>query len=84
MSHKSWGFWPNTTPMSSASFFLSRQGSRPSVCAVPELGTRIPVSIFSVVDLPAPFSPMNPTLSPRSIVNESRSTAVTDSDSNAK
>ena len=32
--------------------------------ADPEVGTRMPVSILTVVDLPAPFGPINPTISP--------------------
>src|SRR5262249_40135144 len=38
-------------------------------------GCRIPVSIFSVVDLPAPFGPMNATRSPRRISKEIPRTA---------
>jgi hypothetical protein len=37
----------------------------------------MPESSLSVVDLPAPFGPMKATRSPRSIENETRSTAIT-------
>jgi hypothetical protein len=40
----------------------------------------MPVSIFTVVDLPAPFSPMSPTLSPRRISKLGPSTATNVSD----
>src|SRR6187399_481718 len=59
-------------------------GTRPSVSTRPAVGTRIPVSIFTVVDLPAPFSPMSPTLSPRSTRNVSSLTAASSSVSNEK
>jgi len=36
----------------------------------------MPASIFSVVDLPAPFGPTNATRSPAAIANETRSTAT--------
>src|SRR6185503_9033668 len=38
---------------------------RPSIRASPDDGFRIPVSIFTVVDLPAPFGPRNPKIVPR-------------------
>src|SRR3954470_9558562 len=81
ISQRICGFCPNTTPMFCASRRRSRQGTTPSVSTRPALGTRMPVSIFTVVDLPAPFSPMSPTLSPRSTRNERSVTAETRSDS---
>ena len=39
----------------------------PKRVAVPSLGGSRPVSIFMVVDLPQPFEPRNPKISPRSI-----------------
>ena len=49
---------PNTTPMLRVSATRSRDGSIPATLTRPEVGTRMPVSIFTVVDLPAPFGPM--------------------------
>ena len=69
-SHQNWVRWPNTTPMRCATCLRSRYGTRPSTSTRPPLGTRMPVSILIVVDLPAPFGPTQPTISPRSIVNE--------------
>ena len=42
------------------------QGTSPATRTSPDVGTRIPVSILMVVDLPAPFGPMYPTSSPGS------------------
>src|SRR5215204_4170252 len=49
----------------------------PSTRPSPDEGYRRPDSIFSVVVLPAPFGPRNPTTSPAPISNEIASTAVT-------
>ncbi len=49
----------------------------PATRSRPALGVRIPVSILIVVDFPAPFGPMYPTISPRATVNEIESTART-------
>ena len=57
-SHHSWLRWPNTTPIRRASSRRCRTGSSPQTRTRPEVGTRIPVSILMVVDLPAPFAPM--------------------------
>ena len=43
----------------------------------PLLGVSTPVSIFSVVDLPAPFGPMYPSISPRATVRSTPATAAT-------
>jgi len=43
---------------------------------VPELGARKPVSIFMVVDLPAPLGPRKPSTSPGWTLNDRSSTAV--------
>ena len=43
--------------------------------AVPEVGARKPVTIFIVVDLPAPLGPRNPSTSPRSTEKLTPSTA---------
>ena len=59
MSHHSCVRWPKTTPM-----VLHIRGAlpprnetvRPAIS--PDVGTRMPVSILMVVDLPAPFGPM--------------------------
>ena len=39
----------------------------PKIVAVPSVGGKRPVSIFIVVDLPQPFEPRKPKISPRSI-----------------
>ena len=39
----------------------------PNSVAVPSVGGSSPVSIFIVVDLPQPFEPRKPKISPRSI-----------------
>ena len=44
--------------------------------AVPEVGGVSPVSIRSVVDLPAPFGPRKPVMLPGSTVKETSWTAV--------
>ena len=44
--------------------------------AVPEVGANIPVSIFTVVDLPAPFGPRNPKISPGCTSRDRPSTAL--------
>jgi len=48
----------------------------PMTRAMPEVGKSKPHSIFSVVVLPAPFGPRNPTISPCSMQNETASTAM--------
>ena len=57
-SHQSCTRWPNITPMRPASLVRCRVGTRPATEIRPRDGTRMPVSIFTVVDLPAPFGPM--------------------------
>lgn len=42
-------------------FFI---GVNPQIFISPDVGYKIPVSIFIVVDLPAPFGPINATVSP--------------------
>ena len=54
-----------------------RDGSKPATEIRPDDGTRMPVSIFTVVDLPAPFGPMYPTSEPASISKLMPSTART-------
>src|SRR5256714_2506405 len=49
----------------------------PSTRTSPDVGRTAPMIAFSVDDLPAPFGPINPTISPRSTVNQSPRTAVT-------
>ena len=65
-SHHSWVRWPNTTPSSRTCCFRSCQGTRPATRQAPSVGVRMPVSSFTVVDLPAPLGPMSPTSSPAS------------------
>ena len=43
----------------------------------PFVGYKIPVNIFIVVDLPAPFGPINATVSPSSTLKEILLTAFT-------
>jgi hypothetical protein len=57
-SHQSCERWPKTTPMRSASRVRCGTGVSPHTDTVPAEGVSTPVSIFSVVDLPAPFGPM--------------------------
>ena len=57
-SHHSCTRWPNIAPIRRASWMRWRDGSSPPTEIRPALGTRIPVSIFTVVDFPAPFGPM--------------------------
>src|SRR5664280_3655737 len=58
---------------SSVSFATSRP---PNPVAEPDVGSRRPVSIRIVVDLPEPFGPRKPKTFPRGISNDTRSTAV--------
>src|SRR5947209_15713061 len=76
-SHHSCERWPKTTPMRLASSLRWRRGLSPATLTVPPLGWRMPVSILMVVDLPAPFGPINPIISPRSISSERSCTALT-------
>jgi hypothetical protein len=46
------------------------------MAAEPEVGGKKPVSIFIVVDFPAPFGPRKPRTSPLETVKERSSTAV--------
>ncbi len=52
-------------PARVASFTVIVAWSRPSMRIVPALGEAIPPRIFISVDLPAPFSPISPSTSPR-------------------
>src|SRR5260221_3681730 len=49
--------------------------SWPQTVTVPEVGVRNPVTIFIVVDLPAPFGPRKPRTSPRGTEQVMPSTA---------
>jgi hypothetical protein len=57
--------------------FCSRCSHRtsPATSTVPPVGKRMPVSILIGIDLPAPFGPRWPTLSPSSIMKAMPSTA---------
>ncbi len=57
-SHHSCERCPKTTPTRRARRRRSSTGRSPQVRTVPEVGTRMPVSILMVVDLPAPLAPM--------------------------
>ena len=50
--------------------------SAPAITAVPDVGMMSVVSIRSSVDLPAPFGPRSPRISPDATSNEMASTAV--------
>ena len=52
-------------------------GSLPATTARPVVGTSRPVSILSVVVLPAPLGPRNATISPGAIANDTSATART-------
>jgi hypothetical protein len=52
-------------------------GESPMTVAIPEVGWSSPDSILSVVVLPAPFGPRNPTRSPAAISKDTSSTART-------
>ncbi len=54
----------------------SRLTSTPSTTAVPDVGFSSPHIMRMAVDLPAPFAPRNPKISPRSTAKLMRSTAV--------
>ena len=62
--------WPKTMPMRRASWRRWCQGTQPATSASPALGRRMPVSILSVVDLPAPLGPMKATRSPGAMAKE--------------
>src|SRR5262245_18453195 len=66
-SHQSCVRCPKTTPIRRTCSMRSRHGTRPMTSQLPASGTRMPASSFTVVDLPAPFGPMYPTISPRSM-----------------
>ena len=64
------------TPMRRFKSMASRSNVRSSKRIVPLVGSSKPVSIFSVVDFPAPFRPSSPTNAPFSIVSETSATAT--------
>src|SRR5215472_3715438 len=68
---------PKTMPICPASWRRCRQGTSLATSAWPEVGSRMPVRIFSVVDLPAPLGPMKATRSPAAISKERSLTAGT-------
>ncbi len=64
-------------PAAMASATVSDSRATPSIAIVPPDGATTPPRIFIRVDLPAPFSPISPTTSPRPAANEtSRSACV--------
>src|ERR1035438_4941884 len=66
-SHQSWFFCPRTRAKILRYAFSRLEGSKPATRAVPDVGKMSPESILSVVVLPAPLGPRNPTNSPSSI-----------------
>jgi hypothetical protein len=68
---------PITIVIDASSAGSRRNGSRSSTRALPLVGWSRPARILSVVVLPAPLGPRKPTRSPRAIVNETPSTALT-------
>ena len=54
-----------------------RRASMPNTCADPSVGRMKSSSMLIVVDLPAPFGPRKPNISPSSIVRSRSSTATT-------
>ena len=69
-SHHSCDRCPNTTPMFFTYSFLFFHGVYPLIAHVPDVGVSMPLMIFIVVLLPAPFGPMYPTMSPSSMSND--------------
>src|SRR4051795_12444112 len=63
-------------PMRSLIRSASVATSKPTTVALPPVGSRIPQSMRMVVDLPAPFGPRTPKISPRSTVSETSRTAT--------
>ena len=63
-SHHNCVFCPKTTPILLANAILLFHGVLSRTKQSPESGTNIPVSIFKVVDFPAPLGPIKPTNSP--------------------
>ena len=57
-SHHSCVFCPKTAPIFLLFSILFSFGTIPFTTTCPEVGVNSPVSIFIVVDFPAPFSPM--------------------------
>ena len=57
-------------------FIGSSKISIPLISAVPEVEEIYPVSIFIVVDFPAPLGPKNPRISPSSTVKLISFTAI--------
>jgi hypothetical protein len=64
------------TPMERRTLSASATTSKPLITAVPEVGGRSVVSMRMSVDLPAPFGPRRPKISPSSTVKLSPFTAV--------
>ena len=56
---KIWSGW-GITPIMRLAVFTSLHTSRPRIIAVPASGTSRPVTMLSVVVLPAPFGPTRP------------------------
>ena len=70
ISHHNWLFCPNTTPIFLEISFRLSCGHLPKIFISPILGAIMPVNSFIVVDLPAPFGPIYPTISPCFISND--------------
>ena len=64
MSQTSWLRWPITRVIWRRNSFSRFAGTCPSTRTSPEVGCSRPESILSVVVLPAPLGPRNPTISP--------------------
>src|ERR1017187_4668693 len=67
-----------TKPTRRFTSIVSSSRLNPQIVAVPLVGASMPVSIFKVVDFPAPLGPRKPTICPAGISSESPSTAVWD------
>src|SRR5436309_8929349 len=59
------------------SFGLPSLSGSPSTCTAPSVGGVTPVRIFTRVDLPAPFAPTRPRISPRRSSSEVSRRATT-------
>ena len=64
ISHHNWLLCPKTTPIFFTYSLRFSQGIILTILHFPDVGVRMPLKIFIVVYLPAPFGPMQPIISP--------------------
>src|SRR5882672_3665458 len=75
-SQRSCCFWPITSVICSRKPRSRSLGVKPATATRPSVGCKRPDSTFSVVVLPAPLGPRNPTRSPAPIENVTSSTGA--------